>query len=200
MSLEQPIDYSQPLYDARQERFCQCYFGLCKSGEEAAVEAGYSPKNARSQASVLQTKPNIQGRIQWLQTQAASARIMDSIEIKERLSEIARARLVDYACAGPDGDQINVGPESPNNAALSEITSVTKYDPGADGAVSPRVITKIKLHSPVEAIRELNKMQGNYAPEKRELTGPNGGPIKTESVVFQVVDQQTADMVKRLTG
>lgn len=34
----------------------------------------------------------------------------------------------------------------------------------------------------VSAIAEANKMQGSHAPEKREHTGPNGGPIQTQTL------------------
>lgn len=37
----------------------------------------------------------------------------------------------------------------------------------------------------VSAIAEANKMQGSHAPEKREHTGPNGGPIQTESKTWR---------------
>ncbi|MDD5095553.1 MAG: hypothetical protein PHV74_14435 [Dehalococcoidia bacterium] len=36
--------------------------------------------------------------------------------------------------------------------------------------------------------------------ERVESTGKDGGPIKTESIVYQVVDAQTAEMIKELTG
>lgn len=39
----------------------------------------------------------------------------------------------------------------------------------------------------ISAIAEANKMQGCYAPEKREHSGPNGGPIQTESRTWREV-------------
>ena len=89
-------------------------------------------------------------------------------ERQEILTEIARGNLTDYQEAGADGSWINIGSESPNTRAISEITSRTEYD--KDSANSS-VITKIKLHSPISAIAELNKMDGAYAPEKHEHTG-----------------------------
>jgi hypothetical protein len=39
----------------------------------------------------------------------------------------------------------------------------------------------------VSAIAEANKMQGSHAPAKTELTGPDGGPIQTESRTWREV-------------
>ncbi|GAG08479.1 unnamed protein product, partial [marine sediment metagenome] len=83
----------------------------------------------------------------------------DVTERKERLSEIARARLTDYVTCGPDRDLVNVGPDSPNTAALQEITSRTEIDKDGAGAA---VVTKVKLHNPMTAISELNKMERIY--------------------------------------
>ena len=142
----------------KQETFCINYF---ESGNatEAAIVAGYSKKTARVIASINLTKVNIVNRLQELRDLAASAKIMDVVERKERLTEIARARLTDYVTCGPDRDLVDVGPESPNTAALQEITSRTEFD--KDGA-GEAVVTKIKLHNPMTAISELNKMERIY--------------------------------------
>lgn len=42
----------------------------------------------------------------------------------------------------------------------------------------------------IAAIAEANKMQGSYAPEKRELTGKDGGAIQTESRTWREVLRQ----------
>lgn len=42
----------------------------------------------------------------------------------------------------------------------------------------------------ISAIAEANKMQGSYAPEKREHSGPDGGPIQTETRTWREVLRQ----------
>ena len=39
----------------------------------------------------------------------------------------------------------------------------------------------------IAAIAEANKMQGSYAPEKREHSGPGGAPIQTETRTWREV-------------
>jgi phage terminase small subunit len=49
----------------RQQRFCEEYV-VDLHGENAAIRAGYSKRTARSQASALLTKPNIQAEVSRL--------------------------------------------------------------------------------------------------------------------------------------
>jgi hypothetical protein len=78
-----------------------------------------------------------------------------------KLSEIARARLTDYQEAGKDGaGYINIGKESPNTAAMAEMESHTVYNKDTDLST---LITKVKFHNPIEAIKELNKLDGLYS-------------------------------------
>lgn len=142
----------------RQEKFCLSYF----SGMpvyQAYLDAGYSPQYATTAGSRLSKNVKIVARLAELQEAADSAKVMDVRERKERLSEIARAKLTDFQTAGADGSWIDIGPENPSAAALQEITSRTEYD---DDGSHPSVITKVKVHNPMQAIAELNKMEHIY--------------------------------------
>ncbi len=146
----------------KQEQFTLFIFeGL--THREAYVKAGYSTNisvaNLDSHASVIAKNSKVLSRLEELRDKAASAKVMTVQERKERLSEIARARLTDYQELGMDGGWINIGPESKNTAALSEIVSTTKYD---ENGANPTLISRVKLHNPVVAIAELNKMEKIY--------------------------------------
>ena len=54
------------LKNKRYERFCQEYV-VDYNGTQAAIRTGYKEANARSQASVLLTNPNILSRVRELQ-------------------------------------------------------------------------------------------------------------------------------------
>ncbi len=162
-----------PLENERWEAFAIRLFEG-KSVTQSAKEAGYSPRNAASIGSRLSRKVNIAARVTELQEAAASAKVMTVQERKERLSEIARAKYTDFSTAGPDGSWIDIGPDKPNSAAIKRVTSRTEYDKDGD---HPSVIIAIELHPPVDAIKELNKMDGAYAPIKSEVTGKDGKPL-----------------------
>lgn len=71
----------------RQELFC---LGVIegKTARQAYIDAGYAPKAAHVCSSQLLAKPSIQNRIQELRVQTTTKRILDAIQIKEKLSEI----------------------------------------------------------------------------------------------------------------
>jgi len=146
----------------KQELFAQNLFeGM--GVREAYIKAGYSNRSSLaiidSHASHLAHNGKIIARVKELRESAVSPLVMSKQERMERLSEIARARLTDYQESGQDGGWINIGKESPNTAAIAEIVSTTKYD---DNGASPTLITKVKLHNPMQAIDLLNKMERVY--------------------------------------
>jgi phage terminase small subunit len=152
----------------KQERFTLNLFrGMTQ--DEAYIAAGYAPNKPsiiEPNACKLAGNSKIVARLDQLRAEAKTAAIMDVQERQERLSEIARARLTDFVEAGPDGARVNIGIGGCQSAALEEVTSHTEYDDNGD---KPTVITKIKLHDPIRAIAELNKMGGDYAPEKKQI-------------------------------
>jgi phage terminase small subunit len=157
-----------PLKFQKQEIFCLEYI---KTGNasNAAIVAGYAPKYAAQNTNKLLKNTNIISRIAELQekTEKKSLKILNPesktiasvIERKEILSEIARAKLTDFMELGQDGSWVNIGPETKSGHAIQEIHSRTEYD--KDGA-SPTIYTSVKLHDPIKAICELNKMERVY--------------------------------------
>lgn len=163
----------------RQELYCR-ELVAGKSATEAYISAGYSAKNAHSHATRFVANGDIQARIKQLNDMTLTDKIMSISERKERLSEIARARYSDFVTAGPDGSWIDIGPEKINSAAICEVKSRTEYDDNGD---HPAVVISVKLHDPIRALAELNKMEGAYAPIRQEITGKDGGPIKQEQTI-----------------
>lgn len=144
---------------AKEEKFALYIFeGMTQI--EAYEKAGYSTKCKKEYVYNLACRKansvKIMDRVDELQKKAEEKSIATVIERKKILSEIARGNIIDYVTCGPDGDWITVDEKSPNQAALKEVTTITKYDKDGD---NPRVVTEIKLHNPVQAIAELNKME-----------------------------------------
>lgn len=130
---------------------------------DAWIGAGYSSNYPVAiidqNACRMAGRSKIKARLEEMRQAAKSALVGDEVERKERLTEIYRARLTDYITCGPDRDMIDVGPESPNPGAISEITSRTEFNEDGAGVA---VITKLKLHNPIPAIAEQNKMEHLY--------------------------------------
>lgn len=75
----------------QQEAFCREYV-TDYNGNKAAIRAGYAPKSARSQASDLLTRPNIQARIRQLE-EAKSLRAR--VTVDEVVAELAKFAFLD---------------------------------------------------------------------------------------------------------
>lgn len=72
----------------KQERFVEEYL-VDLNGTQAAIRAGYSPKTANEQASVMLTKPNIQEAVQ-AQRAKVSERTMRTVA--DVMADIGRVR------------------------------------------------------------------------------------------------------------
>jgi len=142
----------------KQETFTQNLFkGMTQ--REAWIQAGYSSNYALSlvdsHACRLANRDKIKARYAELTQKAEDESIATVKERKQILTEITRGNLTDYQETGADGAWLNIGKESPHTKAIAEITSRTNEDNS--------VITKVKLHNPIQAITELNKMEKVYA-------------------------------------
>lgn len=66
----------------------------------------------------------------------------------------------------------------------------------ADRLLSLKVIHDASMsedrRTAIAAIAEANKMQGSYAPVKREHSGPNGGPIEYANLTEEEIDARIA--------
>jgi hypothetical protein len=120
---------------------------------------------------------------------------MDVIERKERLSEIARANLTQFMELGKDGSWVNLGPETPNAGAIQEIHSRTEYDDKTD---TNTVYTSVKLHSPIQAIQELNKMEKIYS----DNNGTTNINIDNRKVILvsDLTDEQLTNIIALESG
>ena len=146
----------------KQENFTQNLFkGMYQ--RDAYIEA-YHPEYALStidaNASRLANNEKVLARWEELRQKAEDESIASVMERKQILTEIARGDLLDYQEVGADGGYLSIGKESPNTRAISEITSRTEYDKDGTGAA---LVTKVKLHSPTQAIDLLNKMDKIYS-------------------------------------
>lgn len=140
----------------KQERFCLNIFqGM--SQREAYIKAGYSSKQGIGpidrNSCILANSNKIIKRLSELKQAAEDESIATVQERKQILSDIARASLPDFLTDGGEVKIHNVK----HNKALSEY-AITYTKKGEQRK-------EIKLHDPVRAISELNKMERIGAQE-----------------------------------
>jgi phage terminase small subunit len=142
------------LLTAKQEKFCLRY---CETGNatQALLLAGYKSKYPNALASKYRRHPAIEARLAELRQAAADESVATALERKQRLTEIVRARLADFI--DEDGAP-RLTKETPHHGAAADYITRTRTD--REGNVVRE--SAIKLHDPVGAIQELNKMEGMY--------------------------------------
>ena len=143
----------------KQETFCVKYFQL-GNATEAALIAGYSPKYCATNTPKLLNNTKVQIRIQELRQKVEDASVMDVLERKQILTEIARANMINFVEVGQDGAWFNIDSTNLNNRAIQSIQSKTVL--GKEGA-DDAVFIRVNLHDPTKAIDLLNKMDKLYS-------------------------------------
>ena len=86
----------------RQRRFAE-YYAACGNAAEAARQAGYSERTARSQGQRLLTYADIQNYVRELHDQSAIERVASLIQVKAYWSDVMRdpgERTIDRLRAG----------------------------------------------------------------------------------------------------
>lgn len=140
----------------KQENFVLNLFkGM--SQREAWINAGYSSNYdvaiIDTNASMMASSNKIKIRLAELRGEVSSEAIADVMERQEILTDIARAKLLDFV--NSEGE---ITLEAEHSGALQEVT-VTDWHGGKAESRN----TKVKLHNPITAIAELNKMDGVYS-------------------------------------
>ena len=118
----------------REKAFVEAYCGVAKfNGSKAAIIAGYSAKTARSKASQLLTKVNIQEYIEKFMTQATEKALCTT-------EDVVNGLLTEAQCNGEGSSQ---SARVTAWKALGDYTggfdkSVSKVDHSSkDGSMSP---------------------------------------------------------------
>lgn len=146
----------------KQENFTNDLFAGVPQGQ--AYKNNYNTQNMLQptidrNAHALAGNNKIATRLEEMRQAAKAPLIADFQERQEILTEIVRGKVVDFVDA-----KGHITLDAPNNRALQEVT-VVETSIGKD---EPLFIEtkKVKLHSPLTAIAELNRMDGAYPPER----------------------------------
>ncbi|MBA8846251.1 phage terminase small subunit [Ochrobactrum sp. RH1CCR137] len=170
----------------KQERFVAEYL-IDLNATQAAIRAGYSQKTAQQQGSRLLLNVLVQEAIAKGQNKTAAKLEITKERIVEELAKIGFSNMLDYMRAGTDGDPYldfsNLTREQA--AALAEVTVEDFKDGRGEDARDVRRI-KFKLHDKKGALVDMAKMLG-FMIEKHEHSGPDGGPIQTETRTWREV-------------
>jgi phage terminase small subunit len=169
----------------KQERFVQEYL-IDLNATQAAIRAGYSAKTANEQGSRLLTNVSVRSAIE-----AAQQKRADRTEITQDrvLQELARIAFFDLRKLYREDGSLKAMHELDDDAAavlagvdVVEMAGGAKI--GGDEGVShvPMFTKKAKIPDKVAALGLAMRHLG-MLKDKTEVSGPNGGPIKTDTTV-----------------
>jgi len=164
----------------KQETFCLNLFqGM--SQRDAYVAAGYSPNQSPAtidqHACELAKRDKVMARCEELRQKAEDASVANVLERKQVLTEIVRGRFADF--------MTRLSAEKLKSAALQEIRIIEH------GGEVPVKTTTIKLHSPIQAIAELNKMERIYEAE-------GSVTIDNRTLIINVKSEKGKTLTERL--
>ena len=143
----------------RELAFCNAYV-VTHNAEQSALEAGYSPTNARKNAWQILNRPSVQEQLNYL---AGAARELVSLELKdviEQLSAIAFARPTDYMEVD---DQGRWRFKSPHKLSDRELIAVKAVHVAQTGDSLRPCEYRYRFHDKLKALLMLGKHLGLYS-------------------------------------
>jgi phage terminase small subunit len=184
----------------RQDRFVEEYL-VDSNATQAAIRAGYAASGAEVQGHRLLSNAKVRDAILGEQVARSKRTAITADKVLRELARIGFSSLADVTdwgvrevAFGYDADGKKLPAEDIGDAALVRyvdapfVVPVNRNDLPADvrAAVSEVALTKdgfrIKMHDKARALQLIGQHLGMFV-EKRELSGPGGGPIQVEPMV-----------------
>lgn len=187
MNNSTPDDFDDILHPRtrRQDQFIAEYL-IDLNATQAAIRAGYSPKNAQGISASLMALPHIQAAIERAQAQRLSRVKISQDDVIHEVSALALSRL-DHYIVDDDGN-VQLAEGAPDNAmaAIESIDRRKTIRESKDGTITVEHHVKLKLHDKPGQLKLLGRHVGLF-PNKVEVTGKDGGPIDVVNRVESVI-------------
>lgn len=175
----------------RQQRFVELYLG-CLNAAQAATEAGFSENTANSTATLWVRKNKeecpLKHRHIWeaVQNGLAEKHSETGISTSRFLKELAFLALLDPKDAFVDGTlELKALDQIPEEIRRC-IQSISPVKGGG---------FKVSFYDKTKALSMVGQYLGAFI-QKHELTGPDGGPIKTEGSGVDLSRLSTDDLIQ----
>lgn len=174
----------------KQDRFCQEYL-IDLNATQAAIRAGYSEKTANVIASENLAKPYLQARIAELKAKREQRTEITQDKVLSELAKMGFANMDDYTVVRDNGDIVHdfSGLTRDQAAAITEVTTETYLEGRGDDAERVKRV-RLKLSDKKGALELIGKHLGMF-PNKTEVSGPDGGPIR-------YADMSDAELIAKL--
>ena len=176
--MEEEMGYAAIVLKPFQERFCWEYVLYGENGSAAyrKVKPSVKESTARVEASKLLTNPDVVERIKQIRAELKRRYRVTADDVLEYHGKVLKIDRNEFVEVDKQG---RISMRSLRELS-DEAASIVDIDFTADkdGNVIPVVSVPDRRGASVE----ISKILG-LVKEKRELSGPDGGPIETEAVV-----------------
>lgn len=162
----------------KQKKFCDEYIKL-GNAKEAAINAGYSKRTAKSIGAENLTKPDLKKYIDERMAQLASERIMSAQEILERLSLIASAEITETVVVANAEGYSEVEKPPDFKVQIQAMKELLKRYPGNDKLLEQQ-LRKLTAEADMAELKvESAKNSSNETVEEKldALLGKIGGEL-----------------------
>ena len=177
----------------KQEMFCREYL-IDLNATQAAIRAGYSAKTANRTASENLSKPDIKLRIAELKAQRNDLVGINAEYVLNRLIEIDQMDVLDILLQNGELKPIKDWPKGRTTLSGMDVVEMASADSAA-------LLKKIKWPDKVKNLELLGRhvsVQAFKDNVKNEVTGADGGPVRTE--ITNLTPEQAAEAYRKMMG
>ncbi len=174
----------------KQEAFVREYV-VDFNATQAAIRAGYSPRTAQEQSSVLLSKPIVQAAVEKAKAKVADRAEVTADEIINELRAIAFAKVTD-AASWRDKRMTLKDSEELSTDTIASISSIDEEEIDLPKGGMKRKV-KIKHYDKIRALELLGRYRGLFV-DRHEVSGKDGKPIQVEqkSWLDVIAEEQAA--------
>lgn len=167
----------------KQERFCYEYC-IDFNATQAAIRSGYSEETAYAIGYENLRKPQIKSRIKYMQDNLSETAGLSSLKILNEHAKIAFSSIAHMHKDWIEREEFDKLTEEQKSCIKSISTKILKKNIGTSD--DPEIVdveyVKIELYDKQKSLDSISRMLGYYAPEKKEVTGKDGEPIKVQQI------------------
>lgn len=152
--------------NARQQRFCEEYI-IDLNASQAAIRAGYSEDTARSIASELLTKPDIQLCISELKQAISNKNEGLAQAVIDELKLLGFSNIQDFLAEENEIKDLSKVPRSHAACVESVKKTITEFQGSAESS-GTKTSVQIKMYDKISALEKLGRHLGIFEADNRQ--------------------------------
>jgi len=160
----------------QKEIFCHEYL-IDLNGKRAAMRAGCTDRSSQVTASRWLNEVAVSQRIDELMGDRSARTLVTADMLLRELAMLSLSDMTFYTINEEGYVELAEGAPDMAMRCIKKIRRRVRFDPEGNKTIE----TEFELWDKIGAIRMAGKHIGMFT-ERHEITGPDGGPIKTEHV------------------